>query len=126
MSEQSKGRKIGGWVIVGLLLALFAFSASGKLTGREPMASHFVTFGLADMRVIIAIGEILSALLYAIPRTSSLGVLLLSAHMGGAICIHMANGELYIVQSIVLLLVWVGQYLRYPELLISFRGASAS
>jgi hypothetical protein len=39
--------------------------------------------------------------------------------MGGAIVTHMANGEAYVFQSVVLVMLWVGQYLRFPELLVS-------
>ena len=62
-------------------------------------------------------------LLYLVRRTSSLGTLLLSAYMGGAICIHMAHDELYLFQSFILVLIWVGQYLRFSSLFISFRVA---
>ncbi len=124
----SKGRRIGGWVVTGLLTALFLFSASMKFMGVEEAIAGFEKYGLSHMRLVIGGGEVASALLYAVPLTASLGVLLLSAYMGGAIVTHMANGEPYIVQSIILILIWLGYYLRYPEMLISFtknRGASA-
>lgn len=76
--------------------------------------------GLSGWLTIIGIGELVSAILYLIPRTSSLGVLLLSAHMGGAIVIHMSNGEPFIFPAVLLLLVWVGNYLRNTEMLSSF------
>ncbi len=116
----SKSRKVAGWVVTGLLVALFIASASAKLLGAEQVLDMFEEFGLSDMRVVIGVGETLSALLYLIPVTASLGVLLLSAHMGGAIVTHMSHGEPYYVQSAVLILVWTGYYLRYPEMLISF------
>jgi len=121
MINPSKTRKIASWILVLLLTAVFAMSAAGKLSGQEPMKSHFEEWGLSHMTTVIAVGEIVSALLFLIPRTSSVGTLLLSSHMGGAICIHMAHGELYVIQSIILVLVWVTQYLRYPELLVSFQ-----
>lgn len=116
----SKQRTIASWVLVGLLFALFAFSSLGKLSGAEQMVDAFETFGLSDMRIVIGIGEILSAVLFLIPRTSSLGVLLLSSHMGGAILAHMSHNESYIFPSVVLVLVWTAQYLRNPDLLSSF------
>ena len=116
----SKGRKIGGWVVTGLLTALFLFSASMKFTGAEEAIAGFEKYGLSHMRLVIGGGEVASALLYVIPLTASLGVLLLSAYMGGAIVTHMSNAEPYIAQSIILILIWLGYYLRYPEMLISF------
>jgi hypothetical protein len=53
-------------------------------------------------------------------QTSSLGVLLLSAHMGGAIATHMEHGEIFIPQAVMLLVVWIANYLRNPEMLSSF------
>lgn len=127
MAEAPSGiRKYAAWGLVGLLFAVFALSSLGKLFGLEQMVESFETFGLTDMRIVIGIGEIVSAVLFLIPFTSSLGVLLLSAHMGGAIVMHMSHGELYVVQSIVLILLWVAQYLRYPELFVSFRRGKDS
>jgi hypothetical protein len=116
----SKVRVVSAWIIVGLLTALFLMSAAMKLAGGAEIVQTFERFGLENMRVVIGVGELVSALLYLLPLTSSLGVLLLSAHMGGGIVTHMSNGEGYVFQSVVLVLVWVGQYLRLPELLISF------
>lgn len=116
----SKKRKVAGRVVTGLLVTLFIVSASAKLLGPEEVVAQFEEFGLSDMRVVIGVGEALCALLYLIPVTASLGVLLLSAHMGGAIVLHMSHGQPYYVQSAVLILVWIGYCLRYPEMLVSF------
>jgi len=116
----SKGRKITGWVLVGLMGALFIMSASMKLMGAEEIATNFAKWGLDGKLMLIGIGELIAAILFIIPRTSSLGVLLLSAHMGGAIATHMEHGEMFIPQAIMLLVVWVANYLRNPEMLASF------
>lgn len=110
--EISKTRQITGWVLAGLLTALYLFSASGKFLNPEQMEQ----MKLADWRIIIAIGEIVSALLFLVPRTNFYGTLLLSAYMGGAIILHM-TGEISIVMpSIVLVLVWVTTYIRRPQI----------
>ena len=117
MSTQiSKTRKIAGWAIAGLLTALFLFSASGKFLHPEMINS----MKLSDWRVIIAIGEIGSSLLFLFPKTNILGTLLLSAYMGGAIIIHMTNGMSIMMPSVVLILVWVVGFVRNPELLARF------
>ena len=46
--------------------------------------------------------------------------------MGGAIVTHMQHGESYVAQSIILVLIWIAGYLRYPQVLQSFRGASTA
>jgi len=72
---------------------------------------------LGDWRIIIAIGEIVSALLFLVPKTNKLGTLLLSAYMGGAIIIHMTGGMSIVLPSVVLILVWITGILRNPEMI---------
>jgi hypothetical protein len=79
-----------------------------------------VRYGLAEQARLIGTGAVLAALLLLIPRTSSLGILLTSSFWGGAICIHMAHGEPYLVQAVLLVLSWAGAYLRNPATLCSF------
>ncbi len=122
MSTMSRGRKIAGWVLTGLLTALFVASASAKLMRTEQVVEGFQEWGLGNYVLLIGAGELVSALLFAIPKTHSLGVLLLSGYMGGAIVTHMQHNEGFIPQSVILALIWVAGYLRYPELLQSFRS----
>ncbi len=111
-TEISKTRKITGWVIAGLLTALFLYSASGKLFLHPEQMEQMK---LADWRIIIALGEIVSALLFLFPKTNRYGILLLSSYMGGAIIIHMTGGMSIMMPSVVLILVWVVYYLRTPD-----------
>lgn len=110
-TETSKIRKISAWVISGLLTALFLFSAFGKFTQPEMMEG----MKLGDWRIIIAIGEAVSALLFLVPRTSFYGTLLLSSYMGGAIILHMTGAQGIVMPSVVLVLVWVVAFLRNPK-----------
>jgi hypothetical protein len=113
-TEISKTRKITAWIIAGLLMALFAFSASGKLFFHPEQMEQL---HLANWRIIIGIGEITSALLFLFPRTNIYGTLLLSAYMGGAIIIHMTGGLNIAMPSVVLIFIWIGGFLRNPELI---------
>jgi uncharacterized membrane protein YcaP (DUF421 family) len=115
-TEISKTRKIAGWVFAGLLTALYLFSAYGKFANPEQINS----LKLNDWRVIIAIGEIASALIFLYPKTNIFGTLLLSSYMGGAIIIHMTGGMSIVMPSVVLILVWVVGFIRNPELLAKF------
>ena len=111
-TEISKTRKIAGWVIAGLLTALYLYSASGKLFLHPEQMEQMK---LGDWRIIIALGEIVSALLFLFPKTNRYGTLLLSSYMGGAIIIHMTGGISIMMPSVVLVLIWVVYYLRTPE-----------
>jgi len=113
-TEISKARKITAWVIAGLLTALFFFSSSAKLFFHPEQMG---LMHLANWRVIIALGEIGSALLFLFPKTNIYGTLLLSSYMGGAIIIHMTGGLSIVLPSVVLILVWIVGFLRNPELI---------
>lgn len=113
-TEISKGRKIAGWIIAGLLTALYLYSATIKLFLHPEQMEQIK---LADWRIIIPLGEIASALLYLFPRTNIYGTLLLSSYMGGAIIIHMTSGISLVMPLVVLIMVWCGGFIRNPELL---------
>ncbi len=115
-TEISKTRKITGWVIAGLLMALYLFSASGKFTHPGQMAA----LKLENWRIIIALGEITSALLFLFPKTNFYGTLLLSAYIGGAIIIHMTGGLGIVMPSVILVLIWIGSFVRNPQLLANY------
>jgi hypothetical protein len=100
------------------------FAGAAKLMGFFP-PEGLDKLGLAGRIGMIGTGEIISAVFLLLPRTSSLGVLLTSAFWGGAICVHMAHGEPYVFQSALLLVTWLGAYLRLPAMFGSFRGTHA-
>jgi len=110
--EISKTRKIIGWVIAGLLTSLFLFSAIGKLFLHPEQMEQM---HLGNWRIIIALGEIISTLLFLFPKTNKYGTLLLSSYLGGAIIIHMTGGMSIMMPSIVLVLIWVVLFLRTPD-----------
>jgi hypothetical protein len=80
--------------------------------------------GLSVPIQVIGAGELVTALLLLIPRTSSLGILLASSFWGGAICLHMSKAEPFVLQSLLLLLTWGGAYLRVPAMFSSFVASS--
>ncbi len=123
MTPPSKARRIAGWVLTILISLLFIISAIAKFFAPAVVIQAVEKWNLRDELMLIAAGELISALLFLIPRTHSLGVLLLTAYMGGAIVTHMQNDEPYITQAIMLLVIWIVGYLRHPQLLQSFRGS---
>jgi hypothetical protein len=113
--------KIAGLVLHVLIGGLMIFTGSQKVLGSVPPEA-LVKCGLGDQTRLIGAGALLTAILLLIPRTSSLGILLASSFWGGAICIHMAHGEPYLFQAVLLVLSWAGAYLRNPATLSSFSG----
>lgn len=122
---QSKARHITAWILSALITLMFTISAVAKFLRPSEVMIAVQKWNLTDELTMIGIGELVSALLFFIPKTHSLGVLLLSAYMGGAIVTHMQNDEPYIVQAITLLVIWIVAYLRDPAVLNSFTKKEA-
>ena len=121
MKERKNWGKIAGLVLHVLIGGLMIFTGSQKVLGPAPPEA-LVRYGLSEQARLIGAGALLTALLLLIPRTSSLGILLVSAFWGGAICIHMAHGEPYLFQAVALVLSWAGAYLRNPAARGNFSG----
>jgi hypothetical protein len=119
MIERNNWGRMAGLVLHSLIGALLIFTGSQKVLGLVP-AEALAEYGLGEQVRFIGAGALLTGLLLLIPRASSLGTLLASAFWGGAICMHMAHGESYLFQAVVLVLSWAGAYLRNPSTLSSF------
>jgi hypothetical protein len=111
MKERWHWGRITGLILHLLIGGLLIATGSQKIFGSVPPEA-LMRYGLGEQTRLIGAGALISALLLLIPRTSSLGILLTSAFWGGAICIHMAHGEPYLFQTGMLVLSWVGAYLR--------------
>ena len=123
MKANRNWKTIAGWVLHGLIGGIMILAGSAKIFGLFP-PDQVAKMGLSLPIAVIGAGELASAVLLLIPRTSSLGLLLTSSFWGGAICLHMSKGEPFVLQSAFLLLTWVGAYLRVPGTFASFAGSS--
>jgi uncharacterized membrane protein YphA (DoxX/SURF4 family) len=112
-----KAKNITGWVLSILLALIFLSSASMKLMGGEELAKGAAAMGLpASGLKLIGVVEIVSMLLFLIPRTGLLGTLLLAAYLGGAIVTHLEHGQPFLMPVLIQCLVWVTAVIRFPEL----------
>ena len=119
MNASRHWKTIAGWVLHGLVGGSMLLAGSAKVLGLFP-PEQVAKLGLGVPIQVIGAGELVSAVLLLVPRAASLGVLLTSGFWGGAICLHMSRGEPFVVQSVFLLLTWVGAYLRVPGTFASF------
>jgi hypothetical protein len=124
MTGRKNWGKNAGLVLHILIGGLMIFTGSQKVLGLGP-SEALAKYGLDEQMRLIGAGAILAGLLLLIPLTSSLGILLTTSFWGGAICIHMAHGEPYLFQAVMLVLSWAGAYLRNPATLSSFSGPAA-
>src|SRR4051812_44862480 len=116
MSSQSptKAQLWGGRVVSALPVLMLAMSATMKLMHGDQVMAHFVgKFGYPERAIMpIAVVELLSAILYAIPQTSVLGAVLVTGFLGGAVATHARVGEPFIGPLALGVLAWVGLFLR--------------
>src|SRR5690349_8949259 len=114
------GRHIAGNVLIYLLGFLLIGSAVAKLAHVPKVVSQLGAMGFDGPRLtFIAILESFCAVLFLIPASRSSGVLLVSAFLGGAIATHLQHGQSIAQPSVILALVWIGAWLRHPEILWS-------
>jgi hypothetical protein len=71
---------VAGLVLHALLAGIMILSPSGKRLGSFPPPEAVAQLGLSGWITVIGAGELATAVLLLIPRTSSLGVLLASSY----------------------------------------------
>lgn len=113
-----KKRNIVGWVLSGLLALVFIMSAFMKLTQDEAAVEQAAAFGIdAATYRTIGIIEVVSLVLFIIPRTGVIGTLLLAAYLGGAIVTHLLHHESVVTPVVIQCVLWITAVIRFPELL---------
>jgi uncharacterized membrane protein YphA (DoxX/SURF4 family) len=115
-----------GSVLMYLAGILVIGSATLKFVQPPAVVVQFRELGYEGTKLIlIGILEICCSLLFMIPYTRSIGLLLLSAYLGGAIATHVGHGQPAALGPAVLLtLAWLGVSLRHPNIFWSFRTKS--
>jgi DoxX-like family len=112
-------RRIAGNVLIALGGLALLGSASAKFAHVPQVVAQLNGFGFQGKVMLIATGEALSALLFLVAPTRPIGLLLVSGLLGGAIASHMQHGQSYVGPAVLLMLVWLGTWLRHPEALWS-------
>jgi hypothetical protein len=117
---RSKATLWAGRAITTIVALFLGFDGATKII-RDP----HVLSAMADLafpeRAIVGIGAVIlvCTLLFVIPRTSMLGAILLTAHLGGGVAVQVRAGHpvFQCVFPIIFgVLMWVGMYLRDPRL----------
>ena len=111
---------VTGTVMSGLIVAFLVFDGAIKLAPIAPVTETMTALGYSGDPMLargLGIVTLLCALLYAIPRTSVLGAILLTGLLGGAIATHLRVGSpifSHLLFGVYLgLIAWGGLYLRY-------------
>lgn len=115
-------QRLTGSVMSGLVVAFLIFDGAIKLAPIAPVTETMVALGYSgDPSLARGLGIMTLAIaLYAIPRTSVLGAILMTGLLGGAIATHLRVGSplfTHMFFGVYLgLLAWGGLYLRSEAL----------
>ena len=114
-----------GNIVIALTGLLLVGSAVGKLVHIPNVEMQMAAMGFAGSKLLfIGVLELGSAALFLLPVTRSFGLLLVSSYLGGAIATHVQHDRPILVPSILLLVIWLGVWLRHREVFWSFRPRS--
>lgn len=111
-----------GWALSGLTLLFLLMDAVAKLLALPVVVESGAALGLPGASMARILGAILAVcgILYAVPRTSVLGAILLTGYLGGAVAIHLRAGNPLFSHVLfgvyVGAIAWAGLYLRDPAL----------
>jgi hypothetical protein len=110
-----------GWIITGLVVLFLIFDGGTKILKVAPVIEACARVGLTA-NMAVGIGAILLACtaLYAVPQTAVVGVILLTAFLGGAVATHVRGGSGVVEIAFAIgfcCLAWLGLILRDPRLL---------
>jgi DoxX-like protein len=111
----------GGRIMSGLVIAFMLLDGGVKLVPLDVVISTSEQMGIpGNLARPLGVIGLVCALLYAVPRTSTVGAILLTGYLGGAIASHLRLGDPIFTHTLfgfyLGLLVWGGLYLRDSRL----------
>lgn len=123
----SKAALWTGRIVSGLTALLLTMDGVSKLLKESHVMEANVRLGYPES-VVPSLGIVLvgCAIVYAVPRTSVLGAILLTAWLGGAVASKVRIGEPVLFEIVFGAIVWAGVFLRDARLrsLIPLRKAA--
>ncbi len=113
----STNARWAGRILSGLAVAFLTWDALIKLITLAPVAEAFTRLGYpVSLATGIGILELVCVAIYAIPRTSLVGAVLLTGFLGGATATHVRVEDPLLTHTFfpiyVGLLIWGGLWLR--------------
>lgn len=122
-----KKRRFSGSALITVGGVMLLAAAGAKLAHVPQVVDQMAAMGFDGGRLtFVAVLEIVSAVLFLVPFSRSLGLLLVSAFLGGAIATHLQHGQPIYQPAFVLFLIWLGAWLRHPQILWSLQGRTLS
>lgn len=106
-----------GRILSALVVIILIADASVNLFAPQLIKAEMSASGFpVELAPVLAVLMLLCAALYAYPRTSVLGAILVTGFFGGAICLHLRMGEIgsppQLISLLIGVLAWLGLFLR--------------
>jgi len=110
-----------GRIISAVVVLFLLFDSVIKFIKPAPVIEASAHLGLPDsLAVVLGIVLLACTAIYAIPRTSILGAILLTGYLGGAVATHLRIGDPLFSQALfpvyMGVLLWGGLFLREDRL----------
>lgn len=110
-----------GRIISGIVVAFLLFDGAIKLVPLDVVVQTSQELGIpVNLARTLGVFTLACAILYAVPRTSVLGAILLTGYLGGAIYTHVRAGSPLLTHTFfgvyLGLLIWGGLWLRDERL----------
>ncbi|MBX9821566.1 DoxX family protein [Afipia birgiae] len=114
-----------GRILSGLVILFLLFDGAIKLIPLDIVIETSRQLGIpTNLAVTLGVLTLVGTLLYAYPRTSVLGAILLTGYLGGAIYVHVRAGSPLFSHTLfgvyLGILLWGGLYLRDERLRLIF------
>jgi hypothetical protein len=112
--KPSKASLWASYVLSALPTLFMAMSSVMKLIQPPMVIQGFAKSGIsADVVTVIGVVELLCVVVYWVPPTAVLGAVLVTGYLGGAIFVHVRQGEIAFFAPLLLgMAAWGGLYLR--------------
>jgi hypothetical protein len=116
-----------GWICAILVAFLTISSAIAEfIPVTDPATLAFIQkLGVGDITIQLGIAKLILAALYLIPRTSTVGFVLMVGYYGGALATNITHGFAvpdYAPILLAFVFMTIGAYFRNPELLTRLKG----
>ena len=110
-----------GQILSAAVVALMTADGLVQLFAPAVLQADMATIGFpAAQSPVLGVMTLSCALVYAVPRSATLGAILLTGFLGGAIAMHFRIGEIGTVPQVICFILgamaWAGLYLRDPRL----------
>ena len=118
---KQKTSKILKWLPSLIAAIIILLSASMKLAAVPELVEAYSRTGILEYMKLFAIAEILFVSMFIMNTTMRIGFFLLTAYYGGAMAVELSHGHMFVFPAGILIIIWVGAFLRDKSLFKSFQ-----